>query len=375
MKIALAAAAALLFASGAQAQGSLSTQGFGYPPGQLSTRVESMGGAGAELDHLSALNPASIMDMGSASLYLQYDPEFRTVSTATASSSTTTARFPLVNLIYPLSSRWNFGLGSSTLLDRSAETRTTRQRFVNGDTVIVNDRVRTLGAIDDIRVALGYAPSSTFRFGGAVHVLTGVNQITSLETFPDSAIFSNVSQTSRLSYSGVAASAGMEIHPSKAWALGLSGRKGGNIRAESGDTVLGTAKVPDHYGATLQYSGWGEANLGVHVARDAWTSMQSLTSSSVTAYDAWDVGAGAEAVGPRFLTRPTLLRLGVRHRTLPFSTTGSSVSELSIGGGVGLELSPNRASLDIGLQHATRSSGSAISEHAYLLSFGLRVVP
>jgi opacity protein-like surface antigen len=380
MKILLPALALALVGATANAQGSLSTQGFGYPPGQASTRAESMGGSSSELDPYSATNPASISDISNSSLYLQYEPEFRTVTTSSATSRTTTARFPVFGLIMPVGSRLNFSFGSATLVDRSSETRATRTRIVGSssgslDTLNVTDRVRTLGAIDDLRLAFGFAASPVLRIGVGAHLITGTNQITSTETFPDSAKFTNVSATSRLSYTGVAVSAGVEIHPSKVLALGLSARKGGNLRAESGDTVLANAKVPDRFAASLEYSGWGDASIAVHAARDSWSAMKPLVSSSVSTYDAWDIGAGAEAAGPRFLSHPTLVRIGVRQRTLPFSTTGSSIKELSFGGGFGIELAPRRANLDLGLQRANRTGSAGITEHAYILSFGLRVVP
>src|SRR6478672_2518069 len=110
MKTALAALASLCVATTVSAQGSLSVQGFGYPPGQISTRAEGMGGGPAELDPQSALNPASVVDVGPMQLYFQYDPEFRTVDANGKSSKTTTARFPVVGFILPLSSRLSFGL-------------------------------------------------------------------------------------------------------------------------------------------------------------------------------------------------------------------------------------------------------------------------
>jgi hypothetical protein len=380
MKILLPALALALVGATANAQGSLSTQGFGYPPGQASTRAESMGASTSELDPYSATNPASVSDLSNSSLYLQYEPEFRTVTTSSATSKTTTARFPMFGLIMPISGKLNFSFGSATLVDRSSESRATRTAIVGAssgslDTVNVTDRIRTLGAIDDLRLAFGFAASPVLRVGAGAHLITGTNQITSTRTFPDTSIFTNVSSKSRLSYTGVAFSAGVEIHPSKVLALGLSGRKGGNLRAESGDTVLATAKVPDRYAASLEYSGWGDASIAIRAAHDAWSAMKPLVSSSVTTYDAWDVGAGAESLGPRFLSHPTVLRVGVRQRTLPFSTTGSSVKELSFGGGVGLELSPRRANIDIGLQRANRTGTAGITEHAYILSFGLRVIP
>ena len=375
MKKALAALASLCVATSVSAQGSLSVQGFGYPPGQISTRTEGVGGGTAELDAMSALNPASIANVGATQIYLQYEPEFRTVTSSGATSKTTTARFPIVSFIIPLSTRMNFGIGASTLVDRSSLTRSTVLEVIDTSPVTVSQSVRVLGAIDDVRAALGYAMSPSFRIGLGALLITGTNQLTLLRKFPDSARFTNLSQTSRVSYSGSALSAGFEFHPSKLFALGVSGRKGGTIRAETNDTLSATAKAPDHYGASVEYTGWGEVSLSAHLARDQWTAMRPLASKGVTAYDSWDIGGGLEAEGPRLLGRASLVRLGVRHRTLPFSTTGSSVSELSLGGGLGIELARNRARFDLNILRAGRSSGSAVKEHAYILSFGLRVVP
>jgi hypothetical protein len=375
MKTALAALALLCVAASASAQGSLSVQGFGYPPGQISTRAQGMGGGPAELDATSALNPASVVDVGPTQIYLQYDPEFRTVSSAGTTSKTTTARFPILSVIIPLSTRLSFGIGSSTLVDRSSLTKSKVLQVIDTSTVTVAQSVRVLGAIDDVRAALGYTISPAFRIGFGAHLITGTNQLTLIQRFPDSARFSNLLETSRVSYSGNAFSGGFELHPSKLLSLGVSGRKGGTIRAESGDTVIATAKAPDHYGASVEYIGWGGVSLAAHLGRDQWKAMRPLASSGVTAYDSWDIGGGIEAEGPRLIGRASVVRLGVRHRTLPFSTTGSSVSELSLGGGLGIELARNRARIDVGLLHAGRSSSDAVKEHAYILSLGLRVVP
>lgn len=375
MKKALAALASLCVATSAAAQGSLSVQGFGYPPGQISTRSEGMGGGPAEVDPTSALNPASVVDVGPSQVYLQYDPEFRTVTSGGTTSKTTTARFPIVSFIIPLSSRLSLGVGASTLVDRSSLTKSNVLQVVDTSRVTVAQSVKVLGAIDDVRAALGYAISPALRIGIGAHVITGTNQLTLIQHFPDSARFTNVVEASRVSYSGNAFSGGFELHPSRVLALGVSGRKGGTIRAESGDSVIATAKAPDHYGASVEYIGWGGVNLAAHLGRDQWTAMRPLASKGVTAYDSWDIGGGIEAEGPRLIGRTSLVRLGVRHRTLPFSTTGSSVSELSLGGGLGIELARNRARIDVGLLHAGRSSGDAVKEHAYILSLGLRVVP
>ena len=50
----------LILPSLAETQGVVSVQGFGYPPGQLSAGSLGIGGANAESDPASALNPAGI---------------------------------------------------------------------------------------------------------------------------------------------------------------------------------------------------------------------------------------------------------------------------------------------------------------------------
>ena len=67
----------LVLASTARAQGTLSTQGLGYPPGQLSTRAASMGGSIGEADPLSPLNPAALVMLLTPVVALQADPEWQ----------------------------------------------------------------------------------------------------------------------------------------------------------------------------------------------------------------------------------------------------------------------------------------------------------
>ena len=74
--------ALMLVTSRARAQGALSTSGLGYPTGQISARAEGAGGALADFDALSQVDPASIAGVGSAALFFQYSPEFRRVSGA-----------------------------------------------------------------------------------------------------------------------------------------------------------------------------------------------------------------------------------------------------------------------------------------------------
>jgi hypothetical protein len=374
-------AATVLFAfsvaSNVGAQGALSLEGLGYPPGQTSARAEAAGGALADFDPLSLTSPAALAGVGSAALFFQYSPEFRRVTTSSGTANTTTARFPLVAGVLPMGQSWVLGLSSSTFLDRSSETSLVRKVVVGAptDTVSITERNKVLGAINDVRLALAWSESPVFRIGFGAHVFTGSNRINFSRLYPDSTKYTSSSQAGRISYAGVAGSLGVEYYPSRSIGFALTGRKGGNLSAQSGDTAIGSARLPDHYSASVTYEGIPGAAFSARAARDTWSSLSSLSSSGIQAFDAWDTGVGAEVSGPRLMQRIITLRAGARFRTLPFGFNGQKVSETSFAAGFGAPLTRERASFDFAIQRATRSAGADVSERGLILSFGLRVSP
>ena len=370
----LAALTVVCLASTGRAQGAISLQGLGYPPGQFSARSEGTAGGIADFDALSLTTPASLAGVATSALYFQYSPEFRKVTTPSGSASTLTARFPVIAGVLPLGTNWTLGLSSSTFLDRSFETSLERTQPVGTDNVTMTERTKVLGGIDDIRLGLAFSNSPVFRMGLGAHVFSGGSRITFSRLFPDSAIFISSSQQERISYVGFAGSVGVEFHPSRAIGFALSGRKGGSLRAEAGDTTLGTGNVPDHYSGSVIFEGIPGAAISVRVAHDAWSSLGSLSATGVKAFDAWDTSVGAEATGPRLVSRVIVVRAGARFRTLPFGYNGEKVSENAFAFGLGVPLTRDRATLDLSLQRASRSVAD-IQERGFILSFGLRVSP
>lgn len=374
MRILIVAALAMaMIGSRGDAQGALSIQGLGYPTGQMSARAEGTGGAVADFDALSLVSPASIAGVGASALFFQYSPEFRRVTAGSSTANTTTARFPLVAGVLPLGQTWTLGISSSTFFDRSSETSLVRKQLVGADSVNETELTKVLGAINDVRFALAWSGTPKLRIGGGFHVFSGSNRISLSQIFPDSAKYLSTSQSARLSFAGFAASAGIEFHPSRAIGFAIAGRKGGDLRAESGDTAIGRARLPDHYSASVSYEGIPGANISARVARDNWSSLSSI-GSTVQGFDAWDYSVGAEASGPRVMQRLIVMRAGARFRTLPFGFNGEKVSETSFMGGLGVPLARDRAAFDFTIQRAGRSAGG-IKERGLILSFGLRVTP
>lgn len=376
--VTLVCLAGFVVAGEAGAQGTLSTQGFGYPTGQYSSRVLATGGGMGEFDADSPLNPASLASSSDPRVFFQYEPEFRKLTVGSGTANSLTARFPVVSASVPFRTRGSVGLSVSTFLDRSSSTSFTRDQEVAGQVVTITESTRILGAINDIRLAFAYGPSQKVQFGVGGHVFAGQNRVFFSQVFPDTLKFGNVSQVSTLGFTGFAVSAGVIFRPSRNLGFGLSGQKGARLEARVADSTVSRADVPDRFSAGVSYEGIPGSTVSARVTRSMWSSLNGLGSSDATAVDTWEGGLGVESLGPRLVQRQTVLRLGARYRTLPFTAAGNEVRELSFAGGIGTQFFRNRANFDVTLERAARTVAAAgldARERAYVLSFGLRVRP
>lgn len=376
----LAALVLLLVARGhILAQGALATQGFGYAPGQLSARAAATGGALAEFDPTSSVNPAAVSAWtGRSGVFFQYSPEFRRTRTAAGDDKATIARFPLVGGILRIGERWTASASASTFLDRTWETTFSGTDTLGGDVAPFTASTRSVGAINDFRIAASWTPSSRLRLGLAGHVFAGENRRQDDRLYSDSSVFAPFQSRSSVSYSGRAVSVGLEVQPIRDIALTASARAGGRIKAFSGDTTLTEANIPARVGFGATYSGIAGTVLGISGERTRWTSLESLAESNIIAHDAWDVGVGAETKGPQLAGATIPVRAGYRWRTLPFGIGANEVSERIIAGGVGVQFARNRATADFTLERASRTGSAgnvSASEKAWTLSLGFTVRP
>jgi hypothetical protein len=361
----------------AHAQGTLSTQGFGYPTGYLSTRTLGTGGALGEIDPLSASNPSSILNLGGSALYIQLEPEFRSLTSGGQSEKNTIARYPLAVATIPITPTVMAGISVTNLLDRSFQTISRGSQVVGGTTLASTNVFASNGAIGDIRVALAWMPASWLHLGVAGHLITGDNRLSDSTHFDDSTRYAPAVDSSTVTYVGNALSAGVEVYTGTVGVLAASYRRGGSLSLKSGDATLGKANVPDRLALSAAYLGIRGTSIAVRTAHDSWTNMRGLGSATLPITDSWDTSVGADVLGPRFLGSSLQLRAGGRWRTLPFGIpAGSDVTEKSFSFGTGSLVGRGRAAFDIAAIRATRSSsGTAIRETAWTLSFGLTVRP
>jgi hypothetical protein len=358
------------------AQGTLSTQGFGYHPGQISTRARTTGGALGEFDATSALNPAALAWWERSGLVLEYAPEFRRLTTGDARESATVARFPLSGAAVAIGTRTILGITLSTFLDRTWETVQRDTQSFADDQIPYELELRSAGAINDVRLAGAWTVSTALRLGIGAHVLSGSNRLRILARFDDTlGRLANFAQQTRVSYSGAAVSAGVDWRPLRSVGVAASGRLGGTLRAVRSDTTLATADIPMRLGLGLAYTGFTGTVIAAGAEWQNWSKLDRLGSDQLTTFDGWDYGIGAEVRGPRWFGSAVPLRVGVRRRTLPFGASGVEVRETSVAFGWGFTIAGGRAVADVGLSRASRTADGAASERATTLSVGLIVRP
>lgn len=362
-------------ASTARAQASLSTQGFGFPTGQMSTRTLGTGGSLAEIDPLSPVNPASISLLGARLIFFQIEPEFRSVTSNGGSDHTRLARYPNVFGAIPVGGSFVISLGSSTLLDRTSETVFTQPQILSpGDSVLMTTRFTVNGAMNDVRLAGAWTPVRWLRVGVGAHAITGHNLVTLRQSFDDTVAFATSTQQRILSFAGTAASAGVQV-VAKEFTAAFSARQGGTLTMSAEDTTLTRARVPNRFGASLTYTGLANSFFSVRTAHDNWSALGGLGSSTLKGIDAWDTSVGADVAGPRIGSRPLFLRGGFRDRTLPFTADGNTVTEKSVSAGLGTLFANGRVLSDLAVIRANRSAGLSASEKAWTISIGLSVRP
>jgi len=263
-RIAGAVLASALALPAARAQGTISTQGLGYPPGQFSAAALGTGGATAEMDPASPLNPANLLRWrGTNSLHASYAPEFRRLVIGDDDARTTISRFPTIGAVIGVSSRAVVGLAASTMLDRTFATRSDIEQVIGADTIPAVERLRSEGAMNDVRLAASYAVAGPFRVGLGRHVVTGQNRISLTRIFPDTVAFNSVGRTDQIDYTGQAASLGFEWLVVRNLTLSASGRLGGSLRLKTpGDTTRASGGGPERAGAAGGHNGITGPKLG-----------------------------------------------------------------------------------------------------------------
>lgn len=367
---------ALLAASPLAAQGTLSTQGLGYPVGGTSVRTSGTAGSFGEFDLLSPINPSSLASLSRTVITAQTEPEYRTVTAGGTSEGSSAQRVPLIMLAIPLRSGVGLGLSATTFLDRSYSTTTRGEVIIDSTTVFTNDRTDVRASVADIRFAAGWHRSKRFSVGLGMHVFTGDDQATRLRVFTDSDRFGEAVDSSKMVYFGTALSAGGEWRVRKGLAAQMSYRMGFGMQTRLADSVFSKAHVPNRLGVGVRFDGIPGSVFAIGIDHQDWTRMQALGSSQITARDATNWHVGGEVAGPDVRGSPMLVRAGLARNALPFGVDGKWVSEQRYSAGLGVPVAREQAVLDFSAQWANRTlAGGGAKETAWLIGVGVQIRP
>ncbi len=360
----------------ADAQGTLGSQGFGYPPGQLSALSRSVGGGLAEVDPLSPVNPAAISLLRRGGLYLQSEQESRSLDANGQSGSTRSYRFPLFSAAVPAGSRGVIGVSFSTMLDRTWGTEIRGTQPFDNDEIAYIERFRSEGALNDVRVAGAFAIREDLTVGLGVHLFPGENRLKIERIFDDSLSFAPLRDSVNINYFGAGVSGGVLWRPSPFLAIGASGRMGGTLKLRERDSLRTKADAPSRFGFGARYEIVRGTAIALRADRSLWSKMEGLGSERATPEDTWDIGGGIDALGPRVATAQLTLRAGARRRTLPFLASDETVRETAFTFGAGAPIASGRAQFDFFLERASRTAGDVdAKERSWTFGLGLTVRP
>lgn len=358
----------------AGAQGALSTQGFGYPPGGLSARALGTAGATGEFDLLSALNPAAITEITTGLVTLQGQPELRTVRIGDVSERSRVQRVPMVGAGLR-AGRVGLMITASTLLDRSFTTQSQGNAVVDGRNVPTIDDYQSRGAMTELRVGAGWTWKS-LRLGAAAVAVSGDNTVVRARTFPDSLAFGAVLDTASLGFQGIGGALGVNWRPTRGLLVGASWRVGGPLESVRGDSVVSRASVPGRLGAGVLFDGIRGTILAAKVERVSWSAMNGLGTDASRARDVLNWSAGGEFFAGSIRAYPVLWRAGFASRELPFLVGTVPVTERGLHTGVGVPIVGERGVVDIALQRLQRRmANDAAREDAWSITVGLTVRP
>lgn len=370
------AALTLALTGTAGAQGTLGSQGLGYPLGQLSTHARGTAGAIAEFDAVSGLNPAAMATWGRAAIHVQFEPETRTTTSSAGRDITGISRFPMIAAGIGLGERVAIGINFSSFLDRSWETAFSGRQIIGPDTAGYTERSGVRGAIADSRFLVGVNLPAKFRVGAALHAVTGEHRVRNTRIYDSTSAFIGYQNAQTVRYAGRGVSLGASWEPVRWFGLAGSLRFGGRLDAVNDSArVRASGSLPDRWGIGARVELAQGLTLAARREQVNWTSLRPLIETPIAISDASETGVGIEYLSPVTTPIPYALRLGTSTRTLPFGVGSALVTEQTLAGGVGLVLAQGRFGLDLTYLRGRRTAAGNLGEVAGTFSLGIIIRP
>jgi hypothetical protein len=383
---ALAFALALGAAFPAAAQSLLASRGIGFPLDALDARSRGLGGISVGLggSSLSLVDPAAMAGLPAPAVTVTFQPDWYDAVAGDESTDGSTARFPALQVAFPVSARLSTSFGYGGFLDQHWRVTQTDSIDLSTGRVEVRDRFVSSGAVARLRVGAAYLVSERLGVGVAADVFTGSVRDSSVREIDG--LFSAASGTT-FRYRGVGFSLGADWRPLDALTVAAAVSRGGDLTASSPDSAEDqektyTAPLTLDLGASARVTGNTSVALGARWA--GWSAANDELSDAGAdaggARDAVSLSGGVEYEGVSFLGQSVPLRLGGRYARLPFRWGDSSggaefPDEKAITGGFGLILARGGAAVDASVERGWRGGDAAgLDESYWRAAFTLRLL-
>jgi hypothetical protein len=363
----------------------------GIPTSPVDARARALGGIGIGLLGLntSLVNPAEIAGFLRRGVSASLQPSTTTTEIEGATGDLAGARFPMIRLIYPCSTRFTASVGYGGALEQSWAVELTGREMVGTDSVEVRDVIESVGGLSQLSVSVGYLMSPSFALGASAGLYTGNLDRRLSRSFPDTAAGLNPFATNlRWNYKGPFATVGAYLDLAGTARLAASATWNGTLDVEG---VAGVAR-DDETSLPFRVNAGGSAllsSLWLVTGAVEWVGNGSAPEPVFSADDGlaerrntWRVGGGFEYAGIVTSTRTFPLRVGGSWSQLPYYNTGEApAKEWTAAVGLGLRLAEDDAGPlavgDITLERGKRSGlettarPDGLTESFWRLTFSL----
>jgi hypothetical protein len=353
-------------------------RGLGHPGRPYTAGTRATGGSFALFDGESDFNPAAMANLKGVAAGFVLTPTWRRWESPAGTASLRDTRFPLVYVGGPIpGSRFGIGVSLGSYADRDFRLASTDTVQIRDQSVIVTDTLSSLGGLNEIRVAAGYALSGRTTVGAAAYWITGSSRLEARRHFSDSAYVAFL-QSAELSYQGVGVAVGVTHQLTSRIQLGLLLRTDGKASVERDSTEVYEVDLPYTASAGVQLKPSRRLVLAASGTFRSWSGANSdlQRQGGVGARNTVEVAFGGEYA--RSVRRPTTfpIRAGVRYATLPFPVVaGEKPREFAASLGTGIRFAQDRAGIELTLEQVWRSEASPYRERGTSVTFGLSIRP
>lgn len=353
-------------------------RGLGFPGRPLTPRTRATGGSFGLFDPESDLNPAAIASQTAVTAGFVLAPTRRHWEAPAGTASIRETRFPLIYVGGPVpGSKLGVGISIGSYADRDFRLASIDTVTIRGQPVETSDTLSSLGGLSEIRIASGVMLGSKTGIGGGFYFITGSSRVDARRHFADTT-FAPLRQTAELSYHGIGFSLGITHQLTPAIRLAATVRSDAKAKVDLDSTRAYTVDLPFTFAAGIQARASNRLTLAASGTYRTWSGANSdfLAQGAPGSRNTLELNAGGEYA--RNLRRPSRLpvRLGVRYADIPFPIKeGGKPKEFSISAGTGTRFAQERGGVDLTLEQAWRSEGSAYKERAFTLILGLSIRP